>query len=270
MRFSKWHGLGNDYLLIERADGADHLTGPLVGRLCDAHRGIGADGILEVVAVEGVRADVVIWNPDGSQAELSGNGTRIAARWLARRTGANEVVVAVGPRVVEARMRDGLLVEQDLGPVLVGAPEAIEVDGTPVWFTPVDTGNPHAVVEQAPERSTLLALGPLLERHPRFPRRTNVQLVHVNGPDEITVRVWERGVGETMSSGTSAAAAAAAAIRNGRCESPVRVHLPGGDLEAALDARSHGMLTGPAQEICSGEVSRELLADVAGAQTATP
>ena len=134
-------------------------------------------------------------------------------------------------------------------------------------FIPVEIGNPHAVVAQEPDRSALLELGPLLERHPRFPRRTNVQLVRVDGPNELTVGVWERGVGETMSSGTSATAAAAAMIRNGFCTSPVRVHLPGGHLEVALDERSHGLLTGPAQEICSGEISPELLAE---AYTATP
>lgn len=270
MRFSKWHGLGNDYLLIERADDADPLTAALVTLLCDVHRGIGADGVLEVTSVDGVRADLLIWNPDGSQAELSGNGTRIAARWLARRAGATNVVVAVGPRVVNATMRDGLLVEQDLGPVAVGAPEAVVVNGEPVWFTPVDVGNPHAVVEREPDRSALLELGPLLERHPRFPGRTNVQLVRFDGPNEITVRVWERGVGETMSSGTSATAAAAAVIGAGRCDGPVRVHLPGGQLEVSLDERSHGLLTGPAQEICSGEISPELLTELRWDQTATP
>jgi diaminopimelate epimerase len=270
MRFSKWHGLGNDYLLIERADGTDPLTPALVARLCDVHRGIGADGVLEVTSVEGGRAEVLIWNPDGSQAELSGNGTRIAARWLSRRSGLGNVVVAVGPRLVHATMRGGLLVEQDLGPVAVAPEEAVEVNGEAVLVTPVDVGNPHAVVEREPERETLLELGPLLERHPRFPSRTNVQLVRIDGPAEITVLVWERGVGETLSSGTSATAAAAAVIATGRCAGPVRVHLPGGDLEVALDERSHGLLTGPAQEICAGEVSSELLAEVAADQTATP
>lgn len=261
MRFSKWHGLGNDYLLIERAEAAGPLSAALVARLCDVHRGIGADGVLEVISVEGTRADLVIWNPDGSQAELSGNGTRIAARWLARRSGATEVAVTVGPRSVTARMLAGELVEQDLGPVEIGAVETIDVNGEPVSFTPVSVGNPHAVVEREPDRSALLELGPLLERHPRFPQRTNVQLVRIDGPSEITVAVWERGVGETMSSGTSATAAAAAAIRGGRCTGPVRVHLPGGELEVTLDERSHGLLSGPAREICRGEVSSDLLAD---------
>src|SRR5881397_3425596 len=104
MRFSKWHGLGNDYLLVERAALYVPLTPERVKRICDYHFGVGSDGILEVVSANGAEAEVVIWNPDGSTAELSGNGTRIAARWLARRTGAQEVWITVGPREVAARM----------------------------------------------------------------------------------------------------------------------------------------------------------------------
>ena len=261
--FAKWHGLGNDYLLVER-DALEAPLGPaLVRRLCDYHLGVGADGLLEVVGVDGRRAEVVIWNPDGSNAELSGNGTRIAARWLARRAGAAEVVVAVGPREVVARMGRGLEVEMDVGPVEVAPSELLEVDGTQVEFTPVSVGNPHAVIRRDPERSELLRLGPLVERHPRFPARTNVQLVRVDSRAEATVAVWERGAGETLSSGTSACAVAGAAVANGWCESPVTVHLAGGDLRVELDARLNARLTGPAQEICTGEVSPELLAEVA-------
>src|SRR5215210_7374690 len=108
MRFSKWHGLGNDYLLVERAELPFDLTPERVRLLCDYHFGVGSDGILEITGVGGDTADVVIWNPDGSTAELSGNGTRIAARWLARRAGSEEVRIHVGPREVGARMRNGL------------------------------------------------------------------------------------------------------------------------------------------------------------------
>ncbi len=180
MRFSKWHGLGNDYLLVERADLGSPLATAFVRRLCDYHLGIGSDGILEVLAVEGPRAEIVIWNPDGSTAELSGNGTRIAARWLARRSGADEVVVAVGPREVRARLRGGLEVEMDMGPVEVGPPEALEVAGVSLEFTPVSVGNPHAVIRRDPDRADLLRLGPLVENHSRFPARTTVQLVRVD------------------------------------------------------------------------------------------
>jgi diaminopimelate epimerase len=262
MRFSKWHGLGNDYLLVERAEVGSPLGPALVRRLCDYHLGIGSDGILEVVSADGLRAEVLIWNPDGSTAELSGNGTRIAARWLARRAGADEVTITVGPREVVARMRGGLEVEMDMGPVEVFPVEGLEVDGTRLEFTPVSVGNPHAVIRRDPERVELLRLGPLVENHPRFPERTNVQLVRVDSPSDATVGVWERGAGETLSSGTSACAVAGAAVANGWCESPVTVHLAGGDLRVELDERFHARLTGPAQEICTGEVSQELLDEI--------
>jgi len=256
MRFSKWHGLGNDYLLVERAELAVPLTPENVRRICDYHFGVGSDGILEVVSADGTEADVVIWNPDGSTAELSGNGTRIAARWLARRSGAGEVRIRVGPREVAARMREGLEVEMDLGEVEVGEAETIDVVGEEVELTPVSVGNPHAVIRREPERAELLRLGPLVERHERFPERTNVQLVRVDSPGELTVGVWERGAGETLSSGTSSVAAAAAAVANGWCQSPVTVHLAGGDLRVELsDGRA--TLTGPAQEICTVELSEE-------------
>ena len=128
MTFSKWHGLGNDYLLVERAELAWPLTPERVQRICDYHFGVGSDGIVEVTSANGDRAEVVIWNPDGSTAELSGNGTRIAARWLARRSGAGTVRISVGPREVVAEMRGGKQVEMDMGPVEVGEPETIDVE----------------------------------------------------------------------------------------------------------------------------------------------
>ena len=258
MRFAKWHGLGNDYLLIERVDAGRPLDPEAVRRLCDYHRGVGADGVLEVVKVAGPHAEIVIWNPDGSTAELSGNGTRIAARWLARRAGAQEVTVAVGLRQVLARMRDGLEVETEMGRVDVGPQETIDVDGEPVELTPVSVGNPHAVIRRDPDRAEVVRLGPLVERHPRFPERTNVQFVRVDGLHDVTAVVWERGARETLASGTSACAVAAMAVARGWCESPVTVHLPGGDLLVELDEDLGARLIGPAQEICTGEVSDEL------------
>ncbi|MFN8186858.1 MAG: diaminopimelate epimerase [Gaiellales bacterium] len=277
MRFSKWHGLGNDYLLVERADWGRALEPGVVRRLCDYHFGIGSDGILEIVSIDGPRAALLIWNPDGSTAELSGNGTRIAARWLARRSGADEVAVTVGAREVVARMVGGLEVETEIGAVEVFSPEVIDVAGEPIELTPVSVGNPHAVILRDPDPAELRRLGPLVERHPRFPERTNVQLVRVEGPHELSVGVWERGAGETLASGTSSCAAAAAAIARGLCESPVTVRLAGGELLVAIDAAWNATLTGPAQELCTGELSDELLAELESAgttrrrgQTATP
>jgi diaminopimelate epimerase len=254
MRLSKWQALGNDYLLVERAELAEPLTPELVRRLCDHHYGVGSDGLLELVSVDGATADLRVWNPDGSTAELSGNGARIAAAWLSRRSGAERVELRVGERVVEGLVHGNGVVELDVGAVEVGEPETLDLDDEQVEFTPVSVGNPHAVVRREPERGELRRLGPRIERHARFPERTNVQLLRVDGPHDIKVGVWERGAGETLSSGTSSVAAAAAAVANRWCESPVDVHLAGGDLRVELDARYHARLIGPAVEICQIEL----------------
>jgi diaminopimelate epimerase len=248
MRFSKWHGLGNDYLLVERATLDVPLTPERVRRICDYHFGVGSDGILEVVTANGATAEIVIWNPDGSTAELSGNGTRIAARWLARRSGEDAVSIRVGPREVSAELR-GREVELDVGAVEVGEPETIDAGGEEIEFTPVSVGNPHAVIRREPDSPEIRRLGPLVETHERFPERTNVQLVRVDAVNELTVGVWERGAGETLSSGTSSVAAAAAAVTRGWCESPVTVHLPGGELRVALDENGEARLAGPVVEL---------------------
>ncbi len=179
-----------------------------------------------------------IVNPDGSRAEMSGNGTRIAAAWHMSRTGSRNARVHVGPRTVEVRRTEDGLYESDLGPVEVEATEI--VDG--VELTPVSVGNPHAVVVGNPER--IGELGPRLEKNPRFPERTNVQVARVERPGEVTARVWERGVGETTASGTSAVAVAAATHGDGE----VLVHFPGGDLRVRL-ANGRAWLTGPAEPL---------------------
>jgi diaminopimelate epimerase len=222
-----WQALGNAYLVLETRD----LDRGEVARLAGD-----TDGIVQVVAAGDDWVEVVIRNPDGSTAEMSGNGTRIAARWLAERTGSDDVRVRVGEREVRARMLGGADVEQDLGPVEVGACE--RVDG--IDIVPVSVGNPHAVVEADP--AEIERLGPLLETHPRFPERTNVQVVRVDGEGEVTARVWERGVGETSASGTSAVAVAAATHGEGE----VVVHFPGGDLRVRLEG-GRAYLTGPAE-----------------------
>jgi diaminopimelate epimerase len=255
VRFSKWHALGNAYLLVERADLESPLEADGVRRLCDPHRGVGADGVLEVVEVRGPEAEIVVWNADGSTAELSGNGARIAAVWLARRSGVAFPRLRIGGRTVPARV-EGDEVEVDLGEIEVGRPEALEVDGERIEVTPVSVGNPHAVIRRDPTRDELLRVGPLVEAHERFPNRTNVQLVRALGSNDLAVLVWERGVGETLASGSSAAAAAAAAVTHGWCESPVRVHLPGGTL--TVDIREgRAVVSGPAVEIFHGETTAD-------------
>lgn len=181
---------------------------------------------------------VGIVNPDGSHAEMSGNGTRIAAAWLMSRTGSATAHVHVATRTVRVRRTQDGLYESELGPVEVGPQEV--VDG--IELTPVSVGNPHAVVVGDP--SSIAELGPRLETHPRFPERTNVQVVKVERPGEVIARVWERGVGETSASGSSAVAVAAATHGEGE----VIVHFPGGDLRVRL-AEGRAWLTGPAEPL---------------------
>lgn len=197
-----------------------------------------SDGIVEVVAAGADDMTIVIWNPDGSQAELSGNGTRIAAAWLAERTGASRISVRVGARATYATVRSNGDIEQDLGEVQVGPAEI--VNG--IELVPVSVGNPHVVVVGDP--GDIQRIGPMLETHERFPDRTNVQVVRIDGPGEITARVWERGVGETQSSGTSAVAVAAATHSAG----DVVVHFPGGDLRVRI-ADGRARLIGRAERV---------------------
>jgi len=252
MQFEKWHALGNSYLLVEQPD-AGQLTTDRVQRLCDVRTGIGSDGVLEVRERDGGRATVVVWNPDGSVAEMSGNGTRIAAAWLLRETQADQVVIETGGRIVRAAAAesDGM-VRQELGEVTVAPNEDLDLAGERLSVVPVDVGNPHAVVlRDELSRNDLLRLGPAIETHPMFPQRTNVQLARPEPRDVVSVLVWERGAGETAASGSSAVAVAAAAVARGWSDSPVRVVMPGGALTVAITGRS-ATLEGPAEHICSG------------------
>ena len=251
MRFEKWHALGNAYLLVQQPD-AGTLDPTRVRRLCDVDTGIGSDGLLEVTDRDAGRAVVRIWNPDGSTAELSGNGTRIAAAWLLRESGLPEVEIETESRLVRAGPGARDTVRQDLGAVSVGDDEVLDVAGERLGIVTVDVGNPHAVVlRDMLSREDLLRLGPAIETHPRFPRRTNVQLAARDSPDAVSVLVWERGAGETAASGSSAVAVAAAAVARGWCSSPVRVAMPGGELLVTITG-GDATLEGPAERICAG------------------
>ena len=194
---------------------------------------VDSDGVLRVLDRGDDWVEIEIWNPDGSRAEMSGNGTRIAARWH----GGDVVKVRVGPRTVRAELRADGLVEQDLGEVSVSPPENV----AGIRLVAVDVGNPHAVVDADP--AELPRIGPLLETHPRFPHRTNVQVARRRGVGEVEARVWERGAGETASSGTSAVAVAAAFGLQ-----PVTVRFPGGPLEVRFEGR-RAFLAGPARQL---------------------
>jgi len=223
MTSSLWQAHGNTYLVSESGEVSMEA---------------GLDGVMQVLEVDGDDVRVAIVNPDGSLAEMSGNGTRIVAAWLMDRTGSDVAHVHVGPLTVDVRCVGNRLYESDMGAVEVYERE--RVAGLDV--TSVSVGNPHAVVVGDP--GDLPLIGPLLETHPRFPNRTNVQVVRIDGPGEVTARVWERGVGETSASGSSAVAVAAATHGEG----DVLVHFPGGDLRVRLhDGRA--TLTGPAEPV---------------------
>ncbi len=224
MTSSRWHAHGNSYIVHE---GDAREVDPT-----------GTDGILEIARVEGDDVYITILNPDGSIAEMSGNGTRIAGAWLMDLTGSEVVRVHVGPRVVEVRRVGEGQYESEMGEVEVGPRETVEG----IELTTVSVGNPHAVVEGDPD--DLPRIGPLLETHERFPERTNVQVVRIDGPGVVTARVWERGVGETTASGSSAVAVAAATHGEGS----VLVRFPGGDLRVQLRG-GKATLTGPAEPI---------------------
>ena len=230
MTSSTWHALGNTYVVVEPEEPLDAARARVL-----AH---GTDGVLEVLDRRTDAVEIAIWNPDGSRAELSGNGTRIAAAWLAALTGASDIAVEVAGRVVHTHLRESGEIEQEIGAVIVGAEET--VDG--ITFVPVSVGNPHAVVIGDPAQ--IGAVGPSLETHERFPERTNVQVARIDGPGEVTARVWERGVGETLSSGTSAVAVAAATHGDGE----IVVHFPGGDLRVRLD-EGRATLYGTAERV---------------------
>ena len=227
MRSSRWDANGNIYLVTEESLTPDAVRAN-VGD---------TDGVLEVFRSGEDWVEIAIWNPDGSRAEMSGNGTRIAACWLAAGTGANDVTVRVGPREVRARMLGGTLVEQDMGEVTVSDPEVV----AGIRLIAVDVGNPHAVVEGDP--GDLLHIGPLLEVHERFPRRTNVQVARLMPDGVIEARVWERGAGETAASGSSAVAIAAAFGRK-----DVTIRFPGGELTVRFE-NGRAFLTGPAVRV---------------------
>jgi diaminopimelate epimerase len=258
MRFEKWQALGNDYLIVERAAWPLALTPARARVLCDRNFGVGGDGVLELTD-EGGTPRMTVWNPDGSQAENCGNGIRMVARHLqaeGRMPADGRILTGGGP--VTVRPAGGDRVEVRMGRARFPAGEVREllrVGGDDVQVAEVSMGNPHAIVEHPAPADVVRSLGPAIETAARFPERTNVEFVRAEGPSEITMRVWERGVGETLACGTGACAAAVAAVRLGGLRSPVTVHLAGGDLEIAVDDDLEVTMTGPAVEVFRGELS---------------
>ena len=247
LHLAKLHATGNDFLVRLALDREARALAPeTAARLCDRHRGIGADGLITVGPGDpggGVDCTMRLQNADGSDAEMSGNGIRCLA-WVATRAGlgaARELVVetAAGPRVV-IMTRDGsgdvIAADVDMGPVTLGEEDVcVTVDGIEYWGDTASVGNPHLVCFVVdPDLVPVTSHGPRIELDARFPNRTNVEFVRVHPPDVISMRVWERGVGETLSCGTGACAAAAVAHNRGVADERVRVRVPGGELQVTL------------------------------------
>jgi diaminopimelate epimerase len=275
MQFSKWQGLGNNYILLHREEVPFELTPERVRLLCDRNFGIGSDGILVVGPQRGESEfDLQIFNPDGSEAEMCGNGERMVARKLKMEgsISGDTVVLNTGAGKIVPTLQDGYTVKVDMGVARFSGEKlagftgdavdaALHVAGRNFTFTFVDVGNPHAVITSPwpLELVPLHEVGPMIEQHKFFPRKANVEFVVRVSDHEAKVRVWERGVGETRACGTGATATAVALVRTGQCQSPVTVELPGGKLVVEVDSDWRVHMTGPAEEIYHGDLSSEFL-----------
>ena len=276
MKFFKYHALGNDYLVIDPQDWPLPLTPLQIRAICHRNFGVGSDGILlGPLPSDQARFALRIFNPDGSEAEKSGNGLRIFSRylWDRQRVKNEEFNIQTPGGVVKARvLDDGKTVRVEMGQVsfqsdripVTGPPrevinETIAVSGRTFTFCAATIGNPHCVIP-LPEISAELArqYGPLLETDARFPKRTNVQFLKVLDRKNIQIEIWERGAGYTLASGSSSSAAAAVAHRLGLCDSSLTVHMPGGKISIEIGEGFSILMTGPVTRVAEGLISGEM------------
>ncbi len=283
MHFTKMHGIGNDFVVVNcLGDGGDALFAECAARaveLCDRKFGIGGDGVIALRPGRDAPFAMTMFNPDGSEAEMCGNGIRCFAKFLFDRNltqGSREIAVETGAGRLSLQITPGPdgtagAVRVDMGePVLtpsqiptvlsegdapiVSAP--LTIGGQTLHVTTVSMGNPHAVVFVDDANAYPVEIvGPQVEHHPAFPRRTNTEFIQIVSDREINFRVWERGAGATLACGTGACAAVVACVLNGKTGRQVLVHLPGGDLDILWsEADSHVYMTGPAAEVFEGEI----------------
>lgn len=249
----RWEAAGNVYLLVEEQALPRALDADLARALCDPARGTGADGVLglTVPGHDGGDVGMRILNPDGTTSEACGNGTRMVACWFNERTGARDIVIDSDAGPLECVIRgDGRVAARLARATLAGPQYDPNGEAFPHEHRFVSIGNPHVVIGVDDPATFPLAIeGPTLEHHPRFPERTNVEVVTVVDGHRIRLRVWERGVGETAACGTGACAAAVSAILDGSVTSPVLVDLPGGTLEVQVDEHLDVTLIGPAHRV---------------------
>jgi diaminopimelate epimerase len=279
MRFAKYHGTGNDFVMLEDLEDDLTLTSPLVAFLCDRHMGVGADGVIRIAPSDEADFFMDYWNADGNVAEMCGNGIRCLGKYVYDRGHTSKTELKVDTRaggkdlILNVSDRAVVSVRVDMGSPrlrrkeipMAGPPEETFVDepmtaGEAKYrATAVSMGNPHLVLigDKQPSQVDIEALGPALQRHRDFPQQTNVEFARVSD-GVVDVRVWERGSGQTMACGTGACAALVAASMIGLVDREATVRFPGGDLEVEWAPDGHVYLTGPATFVFEGE------ADLAG------
>ena len=268
LAFTKMHGCGNDFIFIDCLNGVNRDLEKLAKRLCDRRFGIGADQLLTVHPSKVADFKMEIYNADGGQVEMCGNGIRCFAKYVRDHglTQKKELAVETLAGIIRPRLV-GNLVEVDMGkPILEGRKIPVnadgkildyplEVDGTTYRVSCVSMGNPHCVVYlDDPDGLDLEKIGPRFEHHPFFPKGVNTEFVKILGPREVRMRVWERGAGETWACGTGACAAGVAGVLVGKNERKVTVHLRGGDLLIEWREDNHVYMTGGAEEVFQGTV----------------
>jgi diaminopimelate epimerase len=276
MKYAKYHGLGNDYLVIRPNDFDGELEPEQIQRICHRNYGVGSDGILlGPLSSDTCDFRLRILNPDGSEAEKSGNGLRIFARFLYDQglVHENQFTVETLGGTVTCCIRDGgKTVTVEMGkvsflstkiPVTGEAREVLrehmDIAGTTFEYCAATVGNPHCVI-LCDRPSPVLArqYGPLIETDSRFPHRTNVQFLEVLDRKNIRIEIWERGAGYTLASGSSSTAAAAVAYRLGLCDPAITVHMPGGNLEISFSQDFAATMTGPVTRVCQGAIDPEM------------
>ena len=280
MKFSKFHALGNDYIVIRPAEIMNELHPDSIRTICHRNFGIGSDGIL-IGPLDSKSCDfgLKIFNPDGTEAEKSGNGLRIFARFLRDGgfVGEKPFTVETAGGIVTCEVSaDGKSVKVKMGEVSFDSTtipvageardvlnEKIEIDGLVLTFCAATIGNPHCVVlSDDPTPDQAYRYGPRIEVDPRFPNRTNVQFMKTIDRNNIRIEIWERGAGYTLASGSSSTAAAAVARRLDLCDPDITVHMPGGSLRIVFRDGFFATMTGPVTKVCDGIMTEEMFKGV--------
>jgi len=276
MKFTKYHALGNDYIVIHPANLKNEISQDMIRLICHRNYGVGSDGILlGPLNSQSCDFGLKIFNPDGSEAEKSGNGLRIFARSLIDNSFTDKfsfTVETIGGVVSCEVSSDRRVVKVEMGKVsfnstiipVIGPPrevinEVIEIDGYNLKFCAATVGNPHCVVlSEEPSPEIARRYGPKIETDSHFPNRTNVQFMRVLDRSNIKIEIWERGAGYTLASGSSSTAAAAVARKLGICDSDITVHMPGGQIKIQLDDSFIATMTGPVTRVCNGNIADEM------------